>query len=82
MARFLTNTITARLRLNNLTLKDWAEANNYRPDTVYKTVYGKRGKTGLGASAKIICQLKSEGYWPADTEDATASPSVPTPPQE
>jgi gp16 family phage-associated protein len=40
------------MRLKSVTVKAWAEANSYRPDTVYKTLYGNRGKADRGESFK------------------------------
>jgi len=61
-----------RLRLDGQDLKSWAIKNGFKPDTVYKTVYGKRGVTGrAGESARIKGALMEGGYWPEDLE-ATA----------
>lgn len=68
MTNSVANIVISRMRLDGVTVKGWAEANRYRPDTVYKTIHGLRGKTDRGESAKIREHLKSDGYWPDDKE--------------
>jgi hypothetical protein len=38
MTNSVANVIISRMRLKSVTVKAWAEANSYRPDTVYKTL--------------------------------------------
>lgn len=58
------NVVMARFRLRGVTVKSWAERHRFKPDTVYKTIYGIRGKLSTGESARIRESLRQEGYWP------------------
>lgn len=66
MTKSIANIVISRMRLQNVTVKVWAEANGYKPDTVYKTIHGIRGKTERGESARIREHLRRESYWPED----------------
>lgn len=66
MTKSVTNIVISLMRLKNVTVKGWAEANRFKPDTVYKTIHGIRGKTERGVSAKIKEKLKDNGFWPTE----------------
>jgi len=73
MTKSVANIVISRMRLNNVTVKGWAEVNDHKPDTVYKTLYGTRGKADRGESLKIKEGLRRDGYWPTDKESEAAS---------
>lgn len=61
------NVVMSRLRLKNVSAKAWAEENGFKVDTVYKTIYGIRGRSDRdGESAKIREGLRRDGYWPEE----------------
>lgn len=64
MTKSIANIVISLMRLENVTVKGWAEANGFKPDTVYKTIHGIRGKTDRGVSASIRDRLKRNGFWP------------------
>ncbi len=68
MRKSVANFVISQMRLKAMTVKGWAEANNHKPDTVYKIIHGTRGKQARGESAKIINGLKRDGFWPAENE--------------
>lgn len=67
--------VMSRFRLRGETVKAWAIRNGHKPDTVYKTIHGARGKQGLGESARIKKGLRRDGFWPEETEDPASMPA-------
>lgn len=72
MTKSVANVVISRMRLDGVTVKGWAEANGHKPDTVYKTLYGTRGKADRGESLNIKEGLRQAGYWPEDEENGEA----------
>jgi gp16 family phage-associated protein len=70
--RLAIHTLRGRLLLDGLTIKGWAKLRGFHPDTVYKVLYGTRGKAGRGICLEIEEALKREGYWPPDGESSEA----------
>lgn len=68
----LANVVMSRFRLRGETVKDWAKANGHYLDTVYKTIYGTRGKSGRGESLRIKEALLRDGFWPQEDGGAEA----------
>jgi len=61
--------IIFRMKLRGTTVTDWAKENGHKPDTVFKTIYGKRGTVrGKGESVRIREHLQRDGFWPSDDE--------------
>jgi transcriptional regulator with XRE-family HTH domain len=49
------------------------ECVHHKPDTVYKTLYGTRGKAEQGESLNVKEGLRQDGYWPEDKEQGEAA---------
>ncbi len=63
-----------KLRLARQSVKGWALENGYKPDTVYKTIHGRRGTVrDRGESVRIRAHLKRDGFWPTEDEVASVS---------
>jgi gp16 family phage-associated protein len=73
MTKSVANVVISRMRLDGVTVKAWAESNGHKPDPVYKTLYGTRGKANRGVSLKIKEGLRQAGYWPEDAERVEAA---------
>lgn len=73
MGKSVVNIILGRLRIDGLSVKAGAEKNGFKQDTVYKTIYGTRGKAGRGVSLEIKEALQEASYWPEDEEQGEAA---------
>lgn len=60
------NDTTRLFHQRNVEVKTWALRNGFRPDSVYKTIYGLRGKRDRdnNVSARIKAALRRDGFWP------------------
>ncbi len=68
MTKSMASVVISHMRLDGVRVKAWAEASGHKPHTVYKTLYGTRGKADRGESPSIKAGLGRDGYWPADHE--------------
>jgi len=66
--RNVANVVMARFRLRNETAKEWAQRHGFKLDTVYKTIYGTRGKAERGESLRIKEGLRRDGFWPEEED--------------